>query len=45
MVYLWRAVHSQSEILDVLVRFKQNRHAKKYAFVPERLAHIRLKSR
>ncbi len=45
MVYLWRAVDAEGEILDVLVQPKRNRHAalklmrkllKKYAFVPDR---------
>jgi putative transposase len=45
MVYLWRAVDAEGEILDVLVQSKRNKHAalklmrkllKKYAFVPER---------
>src|SRR5579872_7070329 len=46
MVYLWRAVDAEGEVLDVLVQSKRNSHAalklmrkllKKYAFVPERL--------
>jgi putative transposase len=46
MVYLWRAVDAEGEVLDVLVQFRRNKHAamklmrqllKKYAFVPERL--------
>src|SRR5271168_998679 len=46
MVYLWRAVDAEGEVLDVLVQAKRNRRAalklmrkllKKYAFVPERL--------
>ena len=46
MVYLWRAVDAQSEVLDVLVQSKRNKHAalklmckllKKYGFVPDRL--------
>src|SRR5579863_10430937 len=45
MVYLWRAVDAEGEILDVLVQSRRNKHAalkltrkllKKYAFVPER---------
>jgi putative transposase len=45
MVYLWRAVDAEGEVLDVLVQSKRNRHAalklmrkllRKYAFVPER---------
>jgi putative transposase len=45
IVYLWRAVDSEGEVLDVLVQSKRNKHAalklmrkllKKYAFVPER---------
>jgi putative transposase len=44
MVYLWRAVDAEGEVLDVLVQSKRNKHAalklmrkllKKYAFVPE----------
>jgi transposase-like protein len=43
MVYLWRAVDAEGEVLDVLVQSKRNKHAamklmrkllKKYAFVP-----------
>ena len=46
MVYLWRAVDAEGEVLDVLVQSKRNKLAalklmrkllKKYAFVPERL--------
>src|SRR6202051_2668531 len=46
MVYLWRAVDAEGEVLDVLVQSKRNRHAalklmrkllRKYAFAPERL--------
>src|SRR5712672_2492528 len=46
MVYLWRAVDAEGEVLDVLVQSKRNRHAelklmrnllKKYAIVPERM--------
>ena len=46
MVYLWRAVDVEGEILDVLVRSKRNKRAalkpmrkllKKYGFVPDRL--------
>ena len=42
MVYLWRAVDAEGEVLDVLVQSKRNKHAalklmrkllKKYAFV------------
>ena len=45
MVYLWRAVVAEGEVLDVLVQSKRNRPAalklmrkllKKYAFAPER---------
>ena len=44
MVYLWRAVDAEGEVLDVLVQSKRNKHAalklmrkplKKYAIVPE----------
>ena len=46
MLYLWRAVDAEGEVLDVLVQSKRNKHAalklmrkllKKYAFVPDRL--------
>jgi transposase-like protein len=46
MVYLWRAVDAEGEVLDVLVQPKRNKHAalklmrkllRKYVFVPERL--------
>ena len=46
MVYLWRAVDAEGEVLDVLVQSKRNKHAalklmrkllKKYGFVPDRL--------
>ena len=45
MVYLWRAVDAEGEVLDVLVQSKRNRHAalklmrkllRKFASVPER---------
>jgi putative transposase len=44
MVYLWRAVDAEGEVLNVLVQSKRNKHAalklmrkllKKYGFVPE----------
>ncbi len=44
MVYLWRAVDAEGEVLDVLVQAKRDKHAalklmrkllKKYGFVPE----------
>ena len=44
MVYLWRAVDAEGEVLDVLVQSKRNKHAalklmrkllKKYALVPD----------
>ena len=53
MVYLWRAVDAEGEVLDVLVQSKRNKHAalklmrkllKKYAFVPERLVTNDLRS-
>ena len=53
MVYLWRAVDAEGEILDVLVQSKRNKHAalklmrkllKTYAFVPERLVTDDLRS-
>ncbi len=46
MVYLWRAVDAEGEVLDVPVQSNRNKHAalklmrkllKKYEFVPERL--------
>ena len=46
LVYLWRAVDSEGEVLDVLVQAKRNRHAalklmrkllRKHAFVPDRI--------
>jgi putative transposase len=46
MVYLWRAVDAEGEILDVLVQSKRNKNAalklmrkllKKYGFVPDRM--------
>lgn len=46
MVYLWRAVDAEGEVLDVLVQAKRDKHAalklmrtllKKYGFVPELL--------
>jgi putative transposase len=53
MVYLWRAVDGEGEVLDVLVQSKRDKHAplklmrkllKKYAFVPERLVTDDLRS-
>jgi putative transposase len=53
MVYLWRAVDAEGEVLDVLAQSKRNRHAalklmrkllKKYAFAPERLVTDDLRS-
>src|SRR5471030_1369424 len=46
MVYLWRAVDAEGEVLDVLVQSKRNKHAalklmrkllKEYGFVPDRM--------
>src|SRR5471032_101539 len=46
LVYLWRAVDAEGEVLDVLVQSKRNKHAalklmrkllKKYGFVPDRM--------
>jgi putative transposase len=46
MVYLWRAVDAEGEVLDVLVQTKRSKHAalklmrkllKKYGFVPDRM--------
>ncbi len=53
MVYLWRAVDAEGEVLDVLVQSKRNRDAalklmrkllRKYAFAPERLVTDDLRS-
>jgi putative transposase len=53
VVYLWRAVDAEGEVLDVLVQSKRNKHAalklmrkllKKYAFVPERMITDKLPS-
>ncbi len=53
MLYLWRAVDAEGEVLDVLVQSKRNKHAalklmrkllKKYAFVHERLVTDDLRS-
>jgi len=46
MVYLWRAVHAEGEVLDVLVQSKRDKHGalklmrkllKKQGFVPDRM--------
>jgi putative transposase len=53
MVYLWRAVDAEGEVLDVLVQSKRNKHAalklmrkllRKYAMVPDRLVTDDLRS-
>src|SRR5436305_6581289 len=53
MVYLWRAVDAEGEVLDVLVQSKRNKHAalklmrkllRKYAVVAERLVTDDLRS-
>ena len=53
MVYLWRAVDAEGEVLDVLVQSKRNKHAalklmrkllRKYAVVPDRLISDDLRS-
>src|ERR1700692_4813116 len=53
MVYLWRAVDAEGEVLDVLVQSRRNKHAalklmrkllRKYAVVPERLVTDDLRS-
>ena len=53
MVYLWRAVDAEGEVLDVLVQSKRNKHAavklmrkllRTDAFVPERLVTDDLRS-
>ena len=53
MVYLWRAVDAEGEVLDVLVQSKRNKHAalklmrkllSNYAVVPERMVTDDLRS-
>src|SRR6202051_1880298 len=53
MVYLWRAVAAEGEVLDVLIQSRRNKRAalrlmrkllKKYAFVPDRLVTDDLRS-
>src|SRR6202451_4458263 len=53
MVYLWRAVDAEGEVLDVLVQSKRNKPAalklmrkllKKYGFVPEGMTTAKLAS-
>ncbi len=53
MVYLWRAVDAEGEVLGVLVQAKRNKHAalklmrkllKKYGFIPDRLVTDDLRS-
>jgi transposase-like protein len=53
LVYLWRAVDAEGEVLDVLVQSKRNKHAalklmrkllRKYAVAPERLVTDDLRS-
>ena len=53
MVYLWRAVDAEGEVLDVLVQSKRNKHAalklmrkllKKYGLVPETFVTDELRS-
>ena len=53
MVYLWRAVDAEGEVLDVLVQTRRNKRAalklmrkllKKYGFVPEKLVTDDLRS-
>ena len=53
MVYLWRAVDAQGEVLDVLVQSRRNKRAalklmrkllKKYGFVPDKLVTDDLRS-
>jgi transposase-like protein len=53
MVYLWRAVDAEGEVLDVLIQSRRNRKAalklmrkllRKYAFVPDRLVTDDLRS-
>ena len=53
MVYLWRAVDAEGEVLDVLVQTRRNKRAalklmrklvKKYGFVPKKLVTDDLRS-
>jgi putative transposase len=53
MVYLWRAVDAEGEVLDVLIQSRRNKRAalklmrkllKKYGFVPDKLVTDDLKS-
>src|SRR6202035_4258687 len=53
MVYLWRAVDAEGEVLDVLIQSRRNKRAalklmrkllKKYGFVPDRLVTDDLRS-
>ena len=53
MVYLWRAVDAEGEVLDVLIQSRRNKQAalklmrkllKKYAFVPDKLVTDDLRS-
>src|SRR5476651_736205 len=53
MVYLWRAVDAEGEVLDVLVQTRRNKQAalklmrkllKKYSFVPDKLVTDDLRS-
>jgi len=53
MVYLWRAIDAEGEVLDVLVQTKRNKRAalklmrkllKKYGFVPDKLITDELRS-
>ena len=53
MVYLWRAVDAEGEVLDVLVQSRRNKRAalklmrkllKKYGFVPDKLVTVILES-
>jgi len=53
MVYLWRAVDSEGEVLDILIQSKRNKTAalklmrkllKKYSFVPDQLITDELRS-
>ena len=53
MVYFWRAVDAEGEVLDVLVQTRRNKRAalklmrkllKKYGFVPDKLVTDDLRS-
>ena len=43
MVYLWRAVDAEGEVLDVLVQSKRNKHAASEAIFQEEVGQFRLR--